>query len=284
MAEFDLTSTAKVLSLVLIVLLSVLLVIAPTFAPEKFALPLQAAGIAACFARGAIVPLLWDMKPYILIEFAIALIYVVCVILKHCKLPVLCIQARTNDSLLVGPTQTPLSFPGLWFFAALISFIGFEGFFFLVVGSSNELGFFGQFHGFLWTLLKSLGLGIVGVIKAVAGMLYGFANAAACKGDQLLNSEEGAERRPVGGPPAGPPVGNRAVGNRVVGGRPAEDRPTGDRPTGDCPVEEPEASPPPPYVSALRSITFTAHEDPIMQYTMVLDDCLIQIGDVCKLV
>jgi len=108
MAEFDLTSTAKVLFLVLIVLLSVLLVIAPTFAPEKFALPLQAAGIAACFARGAIVPLLWDMKPYILIEFAVALIYVVYVIIKHCKLPVLCIQARTNDSL-VGPTQTPPS-------------------------------------------------------------------------------------------------------------------------------------------------------------------------------
>ena len=160
MAKFDLTSTGKILALIIIVLLSLTLSIAPIFAPDKFALPPQAAGIVGCFARGALVPMLWDMKPYILLEFAVAFISVMYVIIKYCKLPVLFIQARTNDSL-VGPTQTPLSFPNLWFIAAPISFISFEGLFFLVVGSSKELGFYGRFDVLLWTLLKNFGLGIV---------------------------------------------------------------------------------------------------------------------------
>jgi len=275
MAKFDLTSTGKILALIIIVLLSLTLLITPIFAPEEFAFPLQAAGILGSFIRGALVPMLWDTEPYLLAEFAVAVISVVYVTIKNCELPALFIQGRTNDSL-VGPTQTPLSFPSFWFIAALIGFIGFEGLFFLVVRmSSKELGFFGQFHVFLWTLLKSLGLGIAEVIKAVAVMLYGLANAATCTEDQLLNSEEGVESRPVGGPLVGNrPVGDRTIGNHVVADRPAKDHPTGDRPTedrtvGDCsagdrPVEEPEASPPPPYVSALPSIMFTAHQDPIM--------------------
>ena len=73
--------------------------------------------------------MLWDTKQYLLIEFIFTLIATVYFILKHCKLPVLFIQSRTNNSF-VGPTQTPLSLSSLWFFGALIGFIGFESFFF----------------------------------------------------------------------------------------------------------------------------------------------------------
>lgn len=53
MADFNLlvTSASKVFALILIILISIGVLIAPTLAPEKFALPLQAAGIAACFAH-----------------------------------------------------------------------------------------------------------------------------------------------------------------------------------------------------------------------------------------
>ena len=148
--------------------------------------------------------MLWDTKQYLLIEFIFILISTVYFILKHCKLPVLFIQSRTNNSF-VGPTQTPLSLSSLWFFGALIGFIGFESFFFLVVGSSKELGFFGQFHVFLWTLLETLGVGVVEMIKTVARTLYGFANAAACREDQL---EEDVEICLVGG---------RRIGYRTIG-------------------------------------------------------------------
>ena len=144
--NIKLTSAAKVLALILITIISFTILMAPILAPEQYALPLQAAGIAACFARGAIVPMLWDTtKPYLLIEFAVALISVVYIIVKHCELPVLFMQTRTNNSL-VGPTQTPLFFPILWSIAVLISFISFEASFFLVVRSSKELGLFGQVH------------------------------------------------------------------------------------------------------------------------------------------
>ena len=258
------TSAAKVLALILITIISIAVLMGPILAPEKYALPLQAARLVACFARGAIVPMLWDMKPYLLIEFTVALISVVYIIMKHCELPVLFIQTCTNNPL-VGPTQTPLSFPIFWSIAAFISFIGFEAFFFLVVRSSKELGFFGQFHIFLWTLLKSLRVGAVEVMKVVARMLYGFVNMGEDREDQLLNLEEGVERQaPVGGPPIGGcSIGDCAVGNCVV-----KEPPTRDLPVGDCPVEELEANPPPLYVSTFPSIMFTAHQDSIMQYTI----------------
>jgi len=63
-------------------------------------------------------------------------------IAKHCKLPVLFIQARTNDSL-VSPSYTPSSFPALGCFTTLVSFIAFKELFFLAVRSSvSNLGFF----------------------------------------------------------------------------------------------------------------------------------------------
>ena len=264
MANFNLIMkfAAKVLAFTLIFLISLGIIIAPVIAPGAFTPTLEAAGIAACFARGAIVPRIWDTKPYLLIEFGVALISTVCFIVKHCKLPVLFIEARTNDSLVAPTSQTPFPFPTLELFAALVSFIGFETLFFLAVRSStNNLGIFGRFHFFLWTLLQSFGVGVVEVTKAVAGMVRGFSNAAACEEDQILNSEEA---RPVWGP--------------SVGDRPFRDRPVGDCPIEDRPVREPEASPPPPYVSALPSIS---RQDP---YTTAANDDMLQIREVCKLV
>lgn len=209
---------------------------------------------ATCFARGAIVPRIWDTNPlYLLIEFSIALIFTECFIVKHCELPVLFIHARTNGSL-VGPSQTSLSesFPALGFFTAIVRFIGFEALFFLAVSSSTDnLGFFGRFHFFLWTLLQSLNVGFVEVTREVADMLM---NAAGCDLEeyQLLNLEEA---RPVEG--------------HLVGDNPVRDCPIGDCPIEDRPVKEPEVSPPPPYVNALPSI---AHQDPITQYTIAKNE------------
>jgi hypothetical protein len=264
MAHFNLImkSAAKALVFTLIILISLGIIIAPTIAPRVFTPHLEAAGIAACFARGAIVPRIWDTNPlYLLIEFIVALISTKCFIVKNCELPVLFIQARTNDSL-IGLSQTPLSesFPTtLVLFAALVSFIGFEGLFFSAVSSefaNNNLGFFGRFHFFLWTLLESFNVGFVDVMRAVAGMLRGFVGPAE---DQLLNLEEAR------------PVGDSSV----------RDRPVGDCPIEDRSVKEPEASPPPPYISALPSI---AHQDPITQYTIAANDDVLQIREVCKLV
>jgi hypothetical protein len=166
------------------------------------------------------VPRIWDTNPlYLLIVALISTYFIVkncepVFIVKNCELPVLFIQARTNDSL-IGPSQTPLSesfSTTLVLFAALVSFIGFEGLFFLAVSSSaNDLGFFGPFHSFLWTLLESFNVGFVDVTRAVAGMLRGFVNAAE---DQLNLNPVGDGESPV-------------TSSKIVG--------------------EPEASPPPPY-------------------------------------
>ena len=58
--NIKLTSTAKVLALILITIISFTILMAPILTPEQYALPLQADRIVACFAHGAIVPMLWD--------------------------------------------------------------------------------------------------------------------------------------------------------------------------------------------------------------------------------
>lgn len=96
------------------------------------------------------------------------------------------------------------------------------------------------------------------MIKTVARTLYGFANAAACREDQL---EEGVEICLVGGRRIGyrtignyivrnrlledHPTGNRAIWNRVIRDRSPEDRPTGNRTIGNRIVRDrpPEDNP-----------------------------------------
>jgi hypothetical protein len=94
-----LEAAAKALALSFIIVVSLGILMGPIIAPEEYTLPLQAAGIAACFLRGAIVPRIWPAKPYLLVEFSMALASAVHFIATNGKLPVLSIQARTNDSL-----------------------------------------------------------------------------------------------------------------------------------------------------------------------------------------
>jgi len=141
--------------------------------------------------------------------------------------------------------------------------------------------------------------------------IYGLAHAgAACTVDQLLDEEERVEERtainppvanpsvanpPVVGPPiVNPPVVNPPIVNPPVVNPPIVNPPVINPPIGDLPVvnppfggrfmEEPEASPPPPYVSALPSIMFTSHQDPIMQYTFEVNDDTRRNKDVYELV
>ena len=270
MANFALIMeiTAKYIALTIILLLSLGILLAPAIAPEFLSLPLQAAGIAASFLRGAVVPRIWVSTHYLLLEFSTAVISTGYLTVKYGKLPVRFIQACTNGSLVALSLTT--SFSALWSIAALVGFIGFEALFFLAVRSSGgTLGFFGRFHAFLWRLLTSFGVALLWAV-------YGLAHAGeACTVDQLLDEEERVEGRttinpPVDDPPvADPPIVNPPIVDPPVGGRV---------------MEEPEASPPPPYVSALPSTMFASHQSPIMQYTFEVNDDTRRNKDMYKLV
>lgn len=283
----------KASALILIICISLAIFFAPTVAPQNFTLPLQIAGIVTCFVRGAIVPRIWVSRLYLLIEFATAVISTGCLTIKYAgsKLPVLFIQACTNDSLVVPSDIT--SFSALSAIAALISFCVFEHLFFLAVKSSGRnLGFFGQFHAFLWTLLQSFGVALSWVIYGLANATAGLANAtAACQMDQPLDEEERVGEPtdadpPISNPPiVNPPIVNPPVNPSVVN-PPIENPPIEDHPVTNCPVGgfPLESSPPPPYVSALPSIMFTAHQDLIMQYMPQANDDMLRFKDSYELV
>jgi hypothetical protein len=122
-----------------------------------------------------------------------------------------------------------MSFSALWAIGALISFCVFEHLFFLAVKSSgSDLGFFGRFHAFLWTLLQSFGV-------ALSGVIYGLANVtAACQMDQPLDEEEHVE---------GPADADLPIFNPPIVNPPVKDHPIINCPVGGFPIE---ASPPPP--------------------------------------
>jgi len=120
-----------------------------------------------------------------------------------------------------------------------------------------------------------------------ANVTAGLVNVtAACQIDQPLDEEE----RVGGGTDADPPMFNPPIGNPPINppvvNPPIEDPPIEDHPITNCPVGgfPIEASPPSPYVSALPSIMFTAHQDLIMQYTLQANDDMLRIKDSYELV
>ena len=155
--------------------------------------------------------------------------------------------------------------------ATIVSFLALEGLFFVSVQTSGaDLGRFGSLHRALWVLVRAFG---AGVVKVAEGMKAGFeagvvvlggvsAAVAACQAEESLDAvEHGATCQAEESLEADEPAAEaeESLGTQELG------------------KEDLEANPPPPYyVSVLLSISFTAYQDPIMQYTLAPENVVLR--------